>query len=286
MTPAVLALIALGAVTHATWNLAVKRSGAGGPTFIWLTSTVSTIVVAPFGIHALVTGSTALGSILLACGVSAILHVGYFLLLQKGYRVGDVSVVYPLARGTGPLLSIVFAVVLFAERPAPLALVGAAIVIAGVLVIGFAGGRTGMRNARAGVGFGLLTGAAIAAYTLWDAAAVTTLAVAPALLSWGGTLGEVALVSPIALRDRGHLLSVLRRYWKEAVVVGILSPVSYISILFALQMAPVSLVAPGREVSVVLVSVAGWLLFKEPHPAQRLLGAAVVLAGVALLAVS
>ena len=67
-------------------------------------------------------------------------------------------------------------------------------------------------------------------------------------------------------------------------VVGVLSPLAYILILLAIQLAPVSIVAPAREVSVVLVSLAGWLLFREPHPVQRLLGAAIVLAGVAMLA--
>jgi drug/metabolite transporter (DMT)-like permease len=77
---------------------------------------------------------------------------------------------------------------------------------------------------------------------------------------------------------------VLRRHWRAVLAVAALSPLSYILILIAFQLAPVSIVAPAREVSVVLVSLAGWLLFREPHPVRRLAGAAVVLVGIALLA--
>jgi drug/metabolite transporter (DMT)-like permease len=216
--------------------------------------------------------------------VSAVLHIGYFLLLQRGYRAGDVSVVYPLARGTGPLITVIVAVAFLGERPGLHAIVGAAVVIAGVMVIGFAGGRLGMRAAGPGVAYGLLTGCLIAGYTLWDAHAVTTLAVAPVVLSLGSTIGQSVLLAPIALARPARLREVVRGHWRDALVVGILSPVSYIAILFAMQLAPVSIVAPGREVSVVLVGLAGWLLFREPHPVQRLVGAGVVLAGVALLA--
>ena len=111
MDLAVLGLIALGAVTHATWNVAIKGSGAGGPSFVWMTGIVAAVVVLPFAL--LTTPSWPEWRILgIAALVSGILHVAYFLLLQSGYRVGDVSVVYPLARGTGPLLSVIGAIVL------------------------------------------------------------------------------------------------------------------------------------------------------------------------------
>jgi drug/metabolite transporter (DMT)-like permease len=286
MSPAVLALIAVGAVSHATWNLWIKHRRAGGPVFLWMSSAVASLAVAPFGVAALLSAPVEPGAVVIAGLVSAILHVAYFLLLQHGYRVGDVSVVYPLARGSGPLLSVIGAVLLLGERPAPVALAGAGAVVAGVLVIGFAGGAQGRRDARSGVLFGVLTGVAIAAYTLWDAHAVTAFAVPPVLLSLGGTIGEVSLMTPFAVRRRSELRAMIRRHWFDAVVVGVLSPLSYIVILIALQEAPVAIVAPGREVSVVLVSLAGWLLFREPHPAQRILGALVVLGGVGMLALS
>jgi drug/metabolite transporter (DMT)-like permease len=86
------------------------------------------------------------------------------------------------------------------------------------------------------------------------------------------------------VRQRAAVLPTLRRHWVVILIVGVLSPLAYVLILFAVQLAPVSVIAPAREVSVVLVSLAGWLWLKERHPVQRLIGAAIVLLGVALLA--
>lgn len=283
MTAGVLALIAVGALTHAAWNLAIKRGQVGGVAFVWLTAIAATVVLIPFAVTGMILHPPDAAAVLAVGAVSAALHTGYFLLLQKGYAVGDVSVVYPLARGTGPLLAVIFAVLLLAERPSILGLTGAAVVITGVLVIGTSGGRLGRLDARAGVAFGLLTGVMIAAYTVWDAFAVTMLTIAPVVVIAASSLGQSVLLAPLALRQRGRAVATWRRNWREVLIVGILSPLSYIAILIAMQFAPVSLVAPAREVSVVLVSLAGWLFFREPHPAQRLLGAAVVLTGVAML---
>jgi drug/metabolite transporter (DMT)-like permease len=91
--------------------------------------------------------------------------------------------------------------------------------------------------------------------------------------------------APFALRRRSFVVALAKQHWAAVIVVGILSPLAYLLILFAFTLAPVSLVAPAREVSVVLVTIGGWLLFAEPHPAQRVAGAIVVLGGVALLAI-
>lgn len=275
-------LIGGAAVAHATWNVAIKRAGTSGAGFLWLTFVVGVIVFAPFGVTSLI-GIDPGRWVPLAL-VSGVLQVGYFLLLQYAYRVGDVSVVYPLARGTGPLLSVVFAILLLGERPGWLGLVGAGVVVVGVVIIGLAGGRAGASLNRAGVVFGMLVGVVIAAYTLWDAAAVTRGGLPPVGLYWATAVVQVLLLALPALRRHRATLADGRRHWVAMLIVGVLSPLAYILILLAMQLAPVSVVAPAREVSVVLVGLAGWLLFREPHPVQRLIGAAVVLVGVALLA--
>ena len=285
----VVVLVAAAAVAHATWNVTIKKAGTNGPAFLWLTFVIAVIVFAPFGITSLIAEGVDLVRLApLALGSGA-LQVGYFLLLQKAYAVGDVSVVYPLARGTGPLLSIVAAIVLLGERPGITTLLGGLVIIVGVVVIGLAGGQ-GRANA-AGILLGLAVGVMIAGYTVWDTAAVTTGGMPVLALYWSSIVVQLALLAPAALRRhpatrrRLALVDVLRDHWRAALVVGVLSPLAYILILLAVQLAPLSLVAPAREVSVVLVGLAGWLLFKEPHPVQRLVGAGVVLAGVALLSV-
>lgn len=277
-------LIAVAALAHATWNIVVKRTGASGPSFIWAGTVVGVVVFAPFAIASLLDAGTDLSAWLVLAAVSGILQVFYFLTLQRGYRLGDVSVVYPLARGTGPLLAVVLAIVVLGERPGWVALLGAAIVVLGVVVIGFAGGRQHAGGNRAGVRYGLGVGVIIALYTLWDAAAVTVHDMPPVGLYWGSVVFQMMLLAGPAVSRWSATVKTVRHHWVAVLLFGVLGPLAYILVLFALQLAPVSIVAPAREVSVVLVGLAGWLLLKEPHPAQRLVGAAVVLIGVALLA--
>ncbi len=275
----VIALVALAAVAHATWNLAIKRTGASGAVFLWLTFLLGAVLFAPVGIASIVESGAAW---LPLAVVSGGLQVGYFFLLQHAYRQGDVSVVYPLARGTGPLLSVVFAIILLGERPGIHALVGAAVVITGVVVIGLAGSRGGAVHLP-GVLWGLAVGVLIAVYTLWDSNAVINGGMPPLGYYWAVVCAAL-LLTPAVVRRRAAVLPTIRRHWLVVVIVGLLSPLAYVLILLAVQLAPVSVIAPAREVGVVLVSLAGWLWLREKHPVQRLVGAVVVLIGVALLA--
>ena len=168
MTPAALALVLVGAFIHALWNLLAKRAQGGAP-FVCMFSAVALVVYAPLVAAILVWQRPHIGLVqLVFIAGTAVLHTGYFLALQQGYRFGDLSLVYPLARGTGPLLATVAAIVLYGERPTPIALCGVALIGVGVFIL--TGGpaellRSGSRTA---VVFALLTGATIATYTLWD----------------------------------------------------------------------------------------------------------------------
>jgi drug/metabolite transporter (DMT)-like permease len=283
--PLVLLLVAIAAVAHATWNLTIKAAGTSGTRFLWLTFVVATIVVAPFGIASLAQVGPRMPLLLLLALGSGILQIAYFLTLQRGYRLGDVGVVYPLARGSGPLLSVIFAIILFHEAPGVLGLIGAGVVVTGVVVIGVAGGRGRFAANRTGILYGLLVGVVIAAYTLWDANAVVQQKLPPFGYFWVTILAQLIAFAPFALRRPRFTVALASQHWWAVIVVGILSPLAYVLILFAFTLAPVALVAPAREVSVVLVALGGWLLFREPHPAQRVIGAVVVLGGVALLAI-
>jgi drug/metabolite transporter (DMT)-like permease len=285
LSPAVLLLVAIAAVAHATWNLTMKAAGTSGTRFLWVTFVVATIAVAPFGIASLEQVGPKLSLLLLLALGSGILQIAYFLTLQRGYRKGDVSIVYPLARGSGPLLAVIFAIILFHERPGVIGLIGAGVVVAGVVVIGLAGGRGRLKANRAGILYGLLVGVTIAAYTLWDANAVAQEKLPPLGYFWVTILVQLVAFAPFALRQPKDTVALAKQHWPAVLVVGILSPLAYVLILFAFTLAPVALVAPAREVSVVLVALGGWLLFREPHPLQRIIGAVVVLGGVALLAI-
>jgi drug/metabolite transporter (DMT)-like permease len=290
-------LIAGGALAHAAWNIVLKAAPAGGIRFVGLTVAVGVVALAPLGAPPLVAALAADTSVVGLLVLSGLLHCGYFLLLRRAYAVADVSVVYPLARGTGPLLSVVAAVLVLGERPAAIALLGAAAVIAGVVVIGLAGARAtlvqvdgdgAMTDARGRRARGLLLGSAvgvlIASYTLLDAIAVTIADLDPLGYFWGSLVVQLVILGPTLLTRPRSTAATLRRHVRAVLAVGILSPLAYVLVLAAYRFAPVAIVAPAREASVVLVALAGWLLFREPHPAQRLIGSAIVLGGVALLA--
>ena len=131
----VVLLVAGAAVAHATWNIVVKKTGATGVGYIWSGIVVGAVVFAPFGIASLVAEGTDLIAWLPLAAVSGASQVIYFLVLQRGYRLGDVSVVYPLARGSGPLLAVILAIVLLGERLTRVQSTGAVLAVAGVLLV-------------------------------------------------------------------------------------------------------------------------------------------------------
>jgi drug/metabolite transporter (DMT)-like permease len=279
-----LALVLAAAVLHATWNLAIKGVTEDRVTFIWLYIVTTVVCWVPVAtVWVVVTDERPRWVWLLGAAVTGILHVGYQLVLQRGYAEGDLNLVYPLARGSGPLITFVVAVGVLGQRPGLVAAVGVLAVVAGVVLIASRGGQDGVR---AGVLWGFLTGATIASYTLWDNYSVNHLEVPPVPYFVLGTVLQLPwLTGLLVTRTRTPIREIWRATRGPVLVVGLLSPLAYILVLRALQLAPVSLVAPARETSIVIGAVFGWLVLKEPRPARRLVGAVVVLAGIGLIAV-
>lgn len=281
------ALITAAAFAHAGWNFFAKRAGDGGAVFVWLVAACAALLYLPAALVVLWWDGVPAGQAwALGVGVSAVLHLGYFVLLQRGYGVADMSVVYPLARGSGPLLAMLAAVLLLGDRPGTWGVLGGLIVVAGVFVIGFSGGSARSGSGVSGVAFGLLTGVLIATYTVWDAHAVTGLALSPLLYDWSGTVVRAVLLGPHAGARRARVREVWRAHRREVLAVAVLSPLAYVLALFAMRLAPVSLVAPGRELSIVIAGLLAWRVLGEAQPARRLTGAAIVLAGVVLLGIA
>jgi drug/metabolite transporter (DMT)-like permease len=218
---------------------------------------------------------------------SAVLHLAYFLLLGQGYRIGDLSLVYPLARGLGPMLSTAAAILLLGEHPTPLAVGGAAMIGLGVFVLAGNPRKLHASNAGRSVAFALLTGVVIAGYTLWDKQAVsdTGAAIPPVLYFFLFTTCRAALLSPYALTRISTVRTEWRLHRKHAFGIGVLSPASYILVLYALSVSPVSYVAPAREIGILLGAVMGARFLAEGEPRRRLLGAVAMVAGVVALAV-
>ncbi|UYM04603.1 DMT family transporter [Solicola gregarius] len=282
-----LVLVLVGAVTHATWNIAAKRASDAGSAFVGAYTILSAAFVLPAGAIWLVADPARPAWSWLWSGcLSAAFHLGYGLLLQKSYAVGDLNVAYPVSRAVGPLLTIIVAAGLLGEQISGVALAGALVTIIGVGVIAWplGDGRVARNDVALGAVFGAMTGCFIAGYTLWDDHSVNALEVPPLpYYIVTGTVQAIVL-SPLLVRKRAALAVTLRRHYRSAIVVAALVPFSYVIVLVAMQLAPVSLVAALRATSIALASVAGWLLFREPHPRQRIAGAAIVVCGVAAIA--
>ena len=284
MTGIAVALVLAAAVAHAGWN-ALAKQASGGAVFVWLFTAASACFYLPFAVAVLILQDFQFGiAALLVCLVSAGFHLAYYLLLQKGYAVGDLSVVYPTARAAGPTLSVLAAMLIFGERPSQWALLGGVLIVAGVVALVWEPGGSSRDRARASVAFGLLVGGIIGCYTLWDAHAVSVLLIPPLLLDYVATLGRLVMLSPYVLRRRGSISRIWREHRVAVLGVAILSPLSYILVLTALVFTPVSYVAPAREVSVLFAVLIGGQLLGEGRTGRRLLAALVMLAGIVVLA--
>jgi drug/metabolite transporter (DMT)-like permease len=291
MPASALALVVLAGLIHASWNIVAKKVG-GDARFAFFTGALMMLVWAPLGIwqswlQLPQWDWRAYGVVV----VSGILHVGYYLVLLRGYREADLTVVYPLARGSGPLLSSTMAILFLGEHLSALGAIGILAVVGGVFLV--AGGPSLFRAAkdpesrgrvRAGVFFGLVTGVFISAYTVVDGWGVKVLGMSPILVDYLGNVARLVILVPVVMSMGGGLVTLFRRQWKGALLVAAISPVSYVLVLYAMQVAPLSHVAPAREVSMLFAALIGGHLLAEGDRLVRVLGAACIAAGVMALA--
>jgi drug/metabolite transporter (DMT)-like permease len=286
MTPLALGLIFVAAITHATWNLAAKRSGGGLP-FVWLTGLLSFAFYIPaVTLYCLWARPGLPGPVALVFIGSGLIKTAYALLLQRGYRHGDFSLIYPLARGTGPLLSTLAAIAIFGERPTLLALAGGAVIVASVFYL--TGGTSLLQADRAhlrqGLLYGFTCGCCIAAYTVWDQRAVSHLHLPPVLYDCGTQLVMCTVLTPFAWPRRAEAAQAWREHRGKVLTVALLGPVGYVLILTAMTFTPVSYIAPAREISILIGTFFGAKLLKEADARRRLLAAAGMVLGVIALA--
>ena len=278
-----LAAVLLAAFTHALWNLAAKRAAASRH-FVWLYSVGAVIVYTPAVVWIVATQRPQFDLVhWLALGATALLHLGYSLTLQAGYRASALSLVYPLARGSGPLLSFFAAVLLLGEQITWLSIVGVLLVVFGILLVA---GVTHVAHKapRIGIAYGLATGVFIAAYTINDGYAVKVLLISPFLVDYAGNVFRIVVLTPAVIRNPNSARQEIREFYKPAAVVSVLGPLGYILVLYAMQVAPISHVAPARELATLIGAYLGARLLKERSAPARIAGAACIVAGVMALA--
>lgn len=279
-------LIMISALMHATWNYLAKRSD-GGAVFVWLYLAVSTVVYAPIILGLFIFQVIPIGwtEIAFIAG-SAILHLTYSILLQKGYKIGDLSMIYPISRGTGPLLVAIIAVFLYDEQLNSIGIAGVSLIIVSVFIL--SGGFQMLKKVKSAlpIGYGLMIGVMIASYTLLDKGAVSVILVSPLLLNYASIVGQLLLLTPVAKKHWSKVRQDWKNHRKEAIGVGILNPLAYMLILTTMIFTPVSHVAPVREVSILIGALMGTYLLKEGLGMRRILATGIMVAGILAVAFS
>jgi drug/metabolite transporter (DMT)-like permease len=269
----VLTLAAAG--LHAGWNLLLKSSGDPLPTST-RSMAASAVVVAPVALVGWIVsghpGLPAAGWLVVA--ISALAELGYFIFLSRAYRAGDVSVVYPLARGTGPLVAVLAGLLLLRERLTVLELLGVVALLAGIWLVR-------KPKMSAAVVPALITGLFIGTYTTLDRIGINL--GSPWL--YGGVLW-ILMALLLAAWTRGEpLRGVSGESWRVSITIGLMIAAAYALVLFALTVAPVAIVAPLRESAIVLVTAWGvWRPAERQGAALRIVGAVAIVAGIALIA--
>ena len=276
-------IVLLAGLLHALWNIVAKKAG-GDVRFACFSAGVGIVIWAPLGIWLGwdVVPQWDIWAWRFVVG-SALLRILYFVVLLRGYRLADLTVVYPLARGTGPLLSSLAAIFWLGEAVSIFGIFGIACVIGGVFFVAGGPRLTRARLRSAGLRYGLLTGVLIACYTVVDGYAVKVLLLSPFLMHYVENVVRGVLLMPVVLRDRPAARVLWRQQWKYALLVGTITPVSYVLVLYALQTAPLSLVAPAREVSMLFAALIGGHLLGEGDRWLRVMGALLIACGVVML---
>ena len=283
MTATALLLVLGAAVLHAGWNALTKR--AGDPVvFLWWVGLLGSALYAPVALVILLRDGFTVTAIPFVLG-TIVLHALYFFTLGRAYTTGDLSLVYPIARGVGVALVPIAALALWDERLSPLGTLGVILVASGIFFLHWRPGAwTRAVFLASGTGWALVTGVLIASYSLLDKAGVARLH--PIAYIWLMELGSCALLMPVALA-RGELT---RREWRinrgTIAAAALMSPTGYLLVLFAFQFGKTGYVVAARETSIVLSAIIGSVWLKEGGLGRRLAGAGVVLAGVACVAMA
>ncbi len=282
MTWAALLLVFGAVLLHAGWNALTKR-GVDPISFLWCIGAIGAVLYTPFAVATLLRHPLTAAGIPFVVG-TVVLHALYFFTLGRAYRVADLSVVYPVARGLGVALVPVLALVIFEERLSPLGGLGVALVVAGIFALHWRAGAWQAALAEPGTRWAIATGLLIASYSLLDKAGVAR--VHPVVYIWLMEVGAGVLLTPVVLARPGSLM----REWREnrrAILLGaVMSPTGYLLVLFAFQLSKTAYVVAAREMSIVLSALIGSLWLGEGGARRRLTGAAVILAGVACVALA
>ena len=278
MSAGLFSLILLAALLHAAWNFFAKRSG-GGLTVLWLGAAISTVVTLPAAIAFLWGKPVPVTGLVVASG-SGVVHCVYWWALARMYRHGDISLAYPIARGSGVLGTALGSMLLIHEPFSVAGGAGILLVCSGVFALGYQRRREAVRTRT--VLDALLAGLTITGYSLIDDRGVERLD-PTAYLAVETGVGALLLALAGWPRLRARIAGAYRRDWKTVWIIGIGSPLTYLIVLFAYRGGPVGYISAVREFSVVIAALLGMRFLGERLGSARIIGIALVVAGMVLI---
>ncbi|HIE76066.1 MAG TPA: EamA family transporter [Gammaproteobacteria bacterium] len=267
-------LVLGAALLHAAWNTLVKT--AADP--LVSVGALSLVTAVPGLLLVLVVPIPTLTALPYLAG-SVVLHFGYYLFLVSAYRVGDLSHVYPISRGSAPLLVALGGIVFAQEQLPVLTLFGIVITSIGIMLLAISGVNSKTRNHRS-TPRALITGGFIAAYTLVDGLGVREGEVALSYIGWLFLINGLVFGLFVFLRRPAEMLSLWRKDTARVVGGGIAKAVAYGTVIFVMYYSPMAVVATLRETSVIMAALIGVYFLREPAGQLRIVAALLVASGV------
>jgi drug/metabolite transporter (DMT)-like permease len=274
---AVLLVLGSGFI-HAVWNLFTKRS-MNKNVFLWCCQLIAIAVFLPWTILELDSVDYTFTTVALVAA-SMLLHGLYVVLLAAAYSIGDLSQVYPIMRGTSPLLVPLAGVLLLGEKLSPFGWAGVALIVAGILLSSGIKFQRGQGASLKAPLLALSVGLCIAGYIVIDKLALEL--VPAVVLNEASNVGNVLALSWAAFRS-GAIRKEIKVNWKIILLGGILAPGGYLLFLFALSLAPVAQLAPMREIGTVFGTVLGIFILREAQGGRRLIASLTITAGIIVL---
>jgi drug/metabolite transporter (DMT)-like permease len=266
-------LVILSAIAHPVWNAMVKSAGDRTMTMVAIR-----VVGLALGLVALpFVDWPAAGWKWLA--LTALVQFGYYALLIRSYGIGDMSVVYPLARGLAPVLTTIVAFLAIGEDLGAGQMAAVALISLGIMALSFGAGAS-----RMAAGFALATGASVAAYSFLAGIGVRRGGTVLGFQAWLEIVNGVAMVGFALLARRAQFVDYARRHAAAGLMAGVLSVVGFLAYLAAAQHLPLGPVTALRETGVIFGAVIGTLVLKEGFGPRRITAATMVVLGIALLA--
>lgn len=280
MSLTVMIIVLLAALLHASWNFLVKRTEDKH-----------------LSMSAVVIGHTPFAAAVLLCTplpkldsfpyviTGAVLHTGYQLFLLYSYRIGDLSQVYPLARGVAPLIVACISVMLLGINLSQFELAAIATIGTGIMSLTLVRRSDGLRNGRA-ASLAIITGGFIAAYSLVDGLGAREAGTALGFYGWLSILNAIIFASIMRIIRPGLLKGVIFQNFRLALSGGCASFTAYALVVWAFTLAPIALVAALRETSIIFALLLGVFALKERLDLIKLFATMLTLLGVGMLRVN